>query len=75
MINISVIMGDPSLPCIGKLNDTWNAEDIETRKKLVDAIYELGYQKSDIEILENHETLYNDLETSCPNFVFNLCIL
>ena len=41
--NVAVILGDVSIPCVGKLNDTWNPEDLETRSKLIQALEELGY--------------------------------
>ncbi|KAI8827056.1 uncharacterized protein EV422DRAFT_23632 [Fimicolochytrium jonesii] len=70
---ITVLLGDPALPCIGKLNDTWNPEDIETRKKLFNALHELGYPPDAITVLDRHETFVRQLSDTPPLFVLNLC--
>ncbi|KAL7753381.1 hypothetical protein RI367_001156 [Sorochytrium milnesiophthora] len=33
-----VLMGDPSMSCLGKLHNTWNPEDLATRQKLLDVL-------------------------------------
>ncbi|TPX34714.1 D-alanine---D-alanine ligase [Synchytrium microbalum] len=77
--NFTVIFGDASIPCIGKLNNSWNREDLETRSKLIQALEELGYSlasesNSDgIRILEKHSLLISDIKANLPGFVFNLC--
>ncbi|KAJ3307584.1 hypothetical protein HDU76_004520 [Blyttiomyces sp. JEL0837] len=75
--HMTVVMGDPSQSCFGKLNNTWNAEDMLTRQRLYDALFELGYAKDQIKILEHHSSLYQNLETlkkARPDtIIFNLC--
>ena len=68
-----VLLGDPSLPCIGKLNDTWNKEDFETRQNLLSAIDALGYSRDSITVLDTHESFHRVLAAKKPSFVFNLC--
>ncbi|KAJ1502587.1 hypothetical protein HMI55_002827 [Coelomomyces lativittatus] len=34
-----LLLGDPSLPCVGKLHDTWNQEDVLTQSKCIDVIH------------------------------------
>lgn len=46
--SFGIIFGDTSLPCREKLNGNWNLEDIETRKKLVDALLECGYLSNQV---------------------------
>eukprot|EP00842_Homolaphlyctis_polyrhiza_P000908 jgi/Hompol1/1818/HPOL_003485-RA len=70
---ITVLLGDPSIPCIGKLNNTWNKEDLATREKLVQALYDLGYSKSEIVVVDRHANLASQLTERRPLFVFNLC--
>lgn len=67
---ITILMGDPSKPCAGKLNNVWNSEDLETRKRLFAALEISGIN---FKIIESHEGLYGDLFESRPKFVFNLC--
>jgi D-alanine-D-alanine ligase len=70
---IVLILGDPSKPCIGKLNNTWNHEDIDTRKKLIKALIDGGVPSTALKIVENHDKLHEYLITNKPPFVFNLC--
>ena len=72
---ILVVLGDPSLPCFGKLNNTWNEEDIMTRKKLMQALRSLGIPHEKIHFLENHAQLIQTLSTVSPStsFVLNFC--
>ncbi|KAJ3008041.1 hypothetical protein HKX48_008806 [Thoreauomyces humboldtii] len=71
--HITVLLGDPSKPCVGKLNDTWNPEDIETRRKLFTALHELGYPPERISVLDRHETFIQQLSSMPSTFVLNLC--
>ncbi|KAJ3041662.1 hypothetical protein HDV00_008939 [Rhizophlyctis rosea] len=71
--NMVVLLGDPTKPCVGKLNDTWNEEDFQTRDKLLNALYELGYPKDTITVLDHHESFHRTLAECPPPFVFNLC--
>ncbi|KAI8915086.1 hypothetical protein BC831DRAFT_487837 [Entophlyctis helioformis] len=70
---VSVILGDTSMGCFGKLNNTWNAEDIETRAKLVQALRSMGYADSQVKILDNHHDLLRHFSVHQDTFVFNLC--
>ncbi|KAJ3035614.1 hypothetical protein HK097_004161, partial [Rhizophlyctis rosea] len=71
--NMVVLLGDPSRPCVGKLNDTWNEEDFQTREKLLTALSDLGYPKETITVLDTHESFHRTLSENPPAFVFNLC--
>ncbi|KAJ3349773.1 hypothetical protein HDU83_000310 [Entophlyctis luteolus] len=75
--SLVLILGDPSQPCVGKLNNTWNSEDFVTREKLVNALEELGYSTdSNLSVLDGHSTLHESLKRLPKNkghFVFNLC--
>ncbi|KAI8591875.1 hypothetical protein BDZ88DRAFT_17394 [Geranomyces variabilis] len=71
--HITVLLGDPAKPCIGKLNDTWNPEDLETRRKLFTALHELGYPPDRISVLDRHEKYLSQLSNSPSTFVLNLC--
>ena len=71
--SILVLLGDPSKPCIGKLNNTWNDEDMQTRKRLIQAMCDGGIQPSIIQIAEDHEKLIQNLMEKKHEFVFNLC--
>lgn len=68
-----VLLGDPSLPCVGKLNDTWNAEDLETRSKFQAALDSLEYPSDSVTFLDCHESFHKVLAAKKPSFVFNLC--
>ena len=70
---ITVLVGDSTISCRDKLNGQWNLEDLETRKKMVDALLEAGYDMSQIQVVENHKDLVKWLATRPPHFVFNLC--
>ncbi|KAJ3124184.1 hypothetical protein HK100_011324 [Physocladia obscura] len=75
--SLVVILGDPSQPCVGKLNNTWNAEDFNTREKLVNALVELGYStETNLSVLDSHESLHESLKRLTKkkqHFIFNLC--
>jgi len=69
--NVTVLMGDPSLPDPIKLGGKFNAEDLATIDKLKDALAELdGYEFS---YLDNHQAMMSALASDRPDFVFNLC--
>ena len=71
--DIVILLGDTSLPCIGKLYNTWNKEDFATRQKLMNAIEELGYPKESITVLDKHDSIHRILAAKNPSYVFNLC--
>lgn len=68
-----ILLGDTSIPCFGKLNDTWNKEDFVTRKILLTAISSLGYSNESISVLDNHEAFHRILAAKKPTFVLNFC--
>ncbi|KAJ3098974.1 hypothetical protein HDU97_003539, partial [Phlyctochytrium planicorne] len=69
-----VVLGDPLQSCVGKLNNKWNEEDFETRRRLIEALNELGYGAADTIIVDNHDKLIDSLRTYArSSFVFNLC--
>lgn len=70
---ILVLLGDPSKPCIGKLNNTWNQEDLLTREKLKQALLNGGTSPHCIAVAESHDNLQELLSEIQPSFVFNLC--
>ncbi|KAH6586991.1 hypothetical protein BASA50_000040 [Batrachochytrium salamandrivorans] len=71
--SITVLMGDTSIACVGKLNNAWNDEDMATRKRLIDALYDMGYTEKQIRIVENHSSLVHVLSEKDMQFVLNLC--
>jgi D-alanine-D-alanine ligase len=70
-IDVTVVMGDPRLPDQIKLGGTFNPEDMETIKRLKDALSELPAYK--FRYLDNHATLDRDLTELRTDLVFNLC--
>ncbi|TPX61583.1 D-alanine---D-alanine ligase [Spizellomyces sp. 'palustris'] len=70
---ITVLLGDPSQRCFGKLNNTWNPEDIDTRRKLLVALNDLGYPPNAVKVLDRHDLYIRELSQRPPQFVFNLC--
>lgn len=68
---VTVILGDPSLPDQVKLHGVYNENDLETVRKLKDALLELeGYEFS---YHDNHASLLTSLRGNPPEFVYNLC--
>lgn len=70
---VTVIMGDTSIPCFGKLNNNWNKEDFITREKAIKALDELGFASDKIVVLDRHANLHQILINNPPNFILNLC--
>jgi D-alanine-D-alanine ligase len=70
-LDVTVLMGDHRLPDQVKRDGTFNPEDIETIRKLKDALAEVpGYK---FRFLDNHGTLERDLAELRTDLVFNLC--
>lgn len=67
--NVALILGDPSLKCVGKLNNSWNKEDLETRSKLLETLESIP----NLHVLHTHSTLIEDLMKLKGAFVLNLC--
>ena len=70
-LDITVIMGDPRLPDAVKRNGTFNPEDLETVRKLKDALSELPQYR--VRYLDNHKTLQRDIAELHTDLVLNLC--
>jgi D-alanine-D-alanine ligase len=70
-IDVTVLMGDPRLPDQVKRGGTFNPEDLDTVRRLKDALSELPNYK--FRYLDNHSTLERDLGALRTDLVFNLC--
>ena len=70
-LDVTVVMGDPRLPDTVKRDGVFNPEDMDTIRRLQDALSELpGYT---FRYLDNHATLERDLSDLRTDLVFNLC--
>ena len=69
--DITVLLGDPSLPDTIKRGGRFTAEDIDTVQKLKDAMAELNEYR--FTFVDNHASLVSLLRGQPPEFVFNLC--
>ena len=68
---VTVVLGDPRLPDAVKRNGQFNEEDIETIRRLKEALAELpGYQ---FRYLDNHASLVTEFRANPPQMVLNLC--
>lgn len=70
-IDVAVLLGDPRLPDTVKLGGQFNPEDMDTIKKLKDALAELPQYR--FRYFDNHATLERDLDDLATDLVFNLC--
>ncbi len=70
-IDVTVLMGDPRLPDQVKRGGTFNPEDLDTVRKLTDALSELPNYK--FRFLDNHATLERDLGHLRTDLVLNFC--
>ncbi|MBO0766546.1 MAG: methyltransferase domain-containing protein [Hyphomicrobiaceae bacterium] len=70
-LDVTVLLGDHRLPDQVKRGGAFNPEDIETIRKLKDALAELPNYK--FRFLDNHGTLERDLAELRTDLVFNLC--
>jgi D-alanine-D-alanine ligase len=70
-IDVTVLMGDPRLPDAVKRGGTFNPEDMETIRRLKDALSELPAYT--FRYLDNHATLDRDLSDLRTDLVLNLC--
>jgi D-alanine-D-alanine ligase len=68
--HVTVLLGDPTQRCFGKLNNQWNQEDLDTQHRLLEA---LKAKNLSFTALSNHGELLHQLVTNPPQFVFNLC--
>lgn len=70
-IDITVLMGDPRLPDDVKRGGQFQPEDIDTVRRLKDALSALPQYK--FRYLDNHATLERDLAELRTDLVLNLC--
>ncbi len=70
-LEVTVLMGDHRLPDQVKRDGTFNPEDLDTVRKLKDALAELPNYK--FRFLDNHATLERDLSDLRTDLIFNLC--
>ena len=70
-IDVTVLMGDPRLPDQVKRGGTFNPEDLDTVRKLKDALSELPNYK--FRYLDNHATMERDLSGLRTDLILNLC--
>jgi len=70
-LDVTVLLGDHRLPDQVKRDGAFNPEDLETTRKLKDALAELPAYK--FRFLDNHSTLERDLTELRTDLVFNLC--
>lgn len=68
---VTVLMGDPTLPDMVKLNGVFNSEDMQTINRLKESLEEIGGYR--FNFLNNHGGLLAELRARPPKFVFNLC--
>lgn len=71
VIDVTVLMGDPRMPDDIKRGGTFNAEDLDTIRRLKDALGELTQYS--FRYLDNHQTMERDLAELKTDLVFNLC--
>ena len=71
VLDITVLMGDPRLPDQVKRNGAFNPEDMDTVRRLKDALSELPQYR--VRYLDNHKTLERDLAELRTDLVLNLC--
>ena len=68
---VTVLLGDPSLPDAVKKNGQFNDEDFETVEKLKEALNQIkGFSFT---YLDHHDKLIHELEMNPPKLVLNLC--
>jgi D-alanine-D-alanine ligase len=70
-LDVTVILGDPRLPDQIKRGGIFNPEDLDTIRKLKDALSELPSYR--FRYLDNHKTLERDLAGLRTDLVLNLC--
>ncbi|HRK19986.1 MAG TPA: methyltransferase domain-containing protein [Hyphomicrobiaceae bacterium] len=70
-IDVTVLLGDPRLPDTVKLGGKFNPEDLDTVRRLKDALSELASYR--FRYLDNHATIERDLAGLETDLVLNLC--
>lgn len=68
---VTVLLGDPSLPDTVKKDGQFNPEDLDTIDKLKDALGDL--HEYSFKFVNHHNSLLQELKNTPPKFVLNLC--
>jgi D-alanine-D-alanine ligase len=71
LIDVTVLLGDPRLPDQIKRGGEFQPEDLDTVRRLKDALSELRQFK--FRYLDNHATFDRDLADLHTDLIFNLC--
>ncbi len=71
VIQVSVLLGDSSLPDTVKMGGKFNPEDLETINILKRNLEKLPDYK--FQYIEDHKAFFNKLTTRPPELAFNLC--
>ena len=69
--DVAVLLGDPNCPDRVKPEDGFTDDVVATVNCMKEALSELGAYR--FTFLENHDTLFSELRSRRPQFVFNLC--
>jgi len=70
-LHVGVVLGDPRLPYPYSVDGRFGEEEIEGARRLGEALSELeGYRFT---FFDDHERLMDDLRSSPPDLVLNLC--
>ncbi len=68
---VTVLLGDPTLPDATKLGGRFTDEDLKCAEQMKAALASLDAY--DLRYLNRHETLIADLEAAPPEFILNFC--
>lgn len=68
---VTVLTGDPSLPDASKPGNRYNPEDVETIRRMTEALS--GLDRYDLEFIDRHDGLPSRFMATPPAFVLNLC--
>ena len=68
---VTVLLGDPTLPDSVKSGGKFNPEDLDTVRRMKEALDEL--EEYEFSYLDNHQTMIRSLVAHPPQFVLNLC--
>ena len=68
---VTVLLGDPRLPDSVKRDGMFNAEDLETIRRLKEALAELNNYT--FQFIDNHESMLESVRAARPLLVLNLC--
>ncbi len=68
---VTILLGDPTLYDQVKLNGQFNEEDINTIRKMQEALMKL--KSFEFDYVDHHESMIERLSSKPPEFVLNLC--